>query len=264
MKRTIRSLIMETLILIARLTQRFRTFGIPIFVYHSIDHSGTSIALSPNIFEQHLTYLRTHSFHILSAKEAVLDCRQNQHKKKGVVLTFDDAYVTIAPYIENLLDQSETATVFVPTSAIGLSNRWDINRNDIKQIEIMSSTHLKELVQNGCDMGAHTHTHPNLTKVSSTALKQELSLGRTELEQQMDCAIDTLAYPYGAFNDDVKKATQEAGYMAAFTTQLGYFTQQSDRWAIPRFPTNIDFQLFRLIVHGGYGWYRKLQDFLFA
>jgi peptidoglycan/xylan/chitin deacetylase (PgdA/CDA1 family) len=264
MKRIIRYALMETLILIARCTQRFRSFGIPIFVYHSIDHSGTSIALSPDIFEQQLHYLRAHSFCLISTKQALSTSLQNHPTHKCVLLTFDDAYTTIAPYIENLLEQSETATVFVPSSAIGRSNLWDADRKDIAQIEIMSSIHLKALAQKGCEMGAHTHTHPNLTHISSTARNHELCLGRSELEQQIDSSIETLAYPYGAFNEDVKKATQEAGYKAAFTTQLGYFTQQSDLFAIPRFPTNIDFQLFRLIVHGGYGWYRKLQDFLFA
>lgn len=264
MIRMIRYLMMEVLIRVARLTQPFRSFGIPIFVYHSIDPSDSPIALSPNIFEQHLHYLRTHAFKILSAKQALSIVQKNHHTNKSVVITFDDAYTTIAPWIDNLLNQSETATIFVPTDMIGRSNRWDIDRNDIKQIEIMSSAHLKELSQKGCEMGGHTKTHPNLTQISPPEQKEELRLGRIELEQQLDCPIDIIAYPYGAFNEEVKQATQEAGYVAALTTQLGYLTKNSDHLAIPRFPTNIDFQLFRLVVHGGYGWYRKLQDFLFS
>ena len=126
MTRLIRYLMMEALIHIARLTQPFRAFGIPIFVYHSIDHSGTSIAISPNIFEQHLHYLRTHAFQIVSTKQALLAIQKNQRTNKCVVLTFDDAYITIAPWIENLLDHSETATIFVPTDMMGHSNCWDI------------------------------------------------------------------------------------------------------------------------------------------
>jgi len=255
---------MEILILLARFSERMGHSRTPIFVYHSIDTSGTPIALSPQIFEQQLNYLRNRRYNILSASQSVEAYRQKQRSYKCVVLTFDDAYMTIKPWIENLLSRGETATIFVPSALMGESNRWDENRGDILQTDIMAPKHLNTLQKNGCEIGTHTHTHPNLTKLSIEKLKQELRQGREELEQQLNNTTDLIAYPYGAYNDLVKRESQQAGYAAGFTTQLGYLNNQSDLLEIPRFPTNIDFQLFRLIVHGGYAWYRKLQDWVFV
>ncbi|MFT5367933.1 MAG: peptidoglycan/xylan/chitin deacetylase (PgdA/CDA1 family) [Candidatus Latescibacterota bacterium] len=263
MTRILRHLFMETLIWLARLTERLGHARIPVFVYHSIDESGTPIALSPPTFEQHLNYLRKHKYKLLSAGQAIKTIQANS-PTKCAVLTFDDAYITISPWIENLLAQGDTATVFVPSSLMGQSNRWDSARTDIAQIDIMEPEHLRSLHSQGCEIGAHTQRHPNLTQISTEELKKELYDGRQELQHHLKIQPDLIAYPYGAYNDVVKAETKEAGYCAGFTTQLGYLTSQSDILAIPRFPTNIDFQLFRLIVHGRYSWYRKLQDRIFG
>ncbi|MBT3601779.1 MAG: polysaccharide deacetylase family protein, partial [Candidatus Latescibacteria bacterium] len=215
-------------------------------------------------FKQQLAYLRKRRYNLQSAGQAVDAYSENQITHKCVVLTFDDAYTTTTSSIEELLTHQQTATIFVATSVIGKSNLWDIDLKHIDQIEIMHSDHLRALNEKGCELGAHTHSHPKLTEIHPEDLKDELCEGRTQIEQHFGKKTDIIAYPYGDHNDRVKDATSGAGYAAGFTTQLGYLTPQSEVLAIPRFPTHIDLQLFRLIVHGGYGWYRKIQDRLFG
>ena len=264
MMKLIRWFVLETLIVLARLTAPFRKPCIPVFVYHSIDHSQASISLAPEIFEQHIDYLRSRRISLLSCTEAIAQQQAGTILRKSAILTFDDAYTTIEPWIENLLSQKETATIFVPSVWIGQSNKWDINRREIAQIKIMTADQLKALKAKGCDFGAHTRTHPNLTEISTQDLRTELVGVREELKEQIDDIALTIAYPYGAHNDKVIETAEKAGYAAGFTTQLGYLDAQTDLLRIPRFPTNISLQVFRLIVHGGYGWYRKLQDGLFG
>lgn len=264
MKRIIRFVILETLILFARLTHRIRQPGIPVFVYHSIDTTHTSIALTPSQFERHLTYLHKHNFQLITSQQAIEKTQNKQPTTKYAVLTFDDAYTTIFPYIEHLLQHGQTATLFIPTQRIGQSNLWDKERTDIVQIPIMDVQHLQKLINQGCEIGSHTQTHPNLAHIAPETCTQEIKTSREDLHKTFQIPIHHLAYPYGAYTKHVKQATQNAGYMSGFTTQLGYLTPQTDLFEIPRFPTNIPFQLFRLIVHGGYTWYRKLQDILFA
>jgi len=264
MKRLLRFLIMESLICVARLTHSFRNPGIPIFVYHSIDTSGQSISLTPKVFEQQLDYLRQHKFSLLGAEQAVQMIKKKQRTGKCVVLSFDDAYKSIKPWTEDLSQKGDCATIFIPSQCIGLSNIWDKDRKDISQIPIMDSDQLKRLSQMGIEMGAHTQTHPRLTEIPPTDLARELNEVRGDLLNSLALTPQTIAYPYGEFNQDVLDATRKADYLAGFTTQLGYFSETSDLFAIPRFPSNIDHQLFRLIVHGGYGWYQKMQKMVFG
>lgn len=264
MKRIFKFLLMEVMILLARLTHGIRKPGIPIFVYHSIDSSKQSISLTPAIFEQQLNYLRQHEFRLIGAEKAVQMMKKKQDPSKCVVLSFDDAYTTIATWAENIRHQGDQATIFVPSKCIGLSNVWDKDRADILQIPIMDAEQLKHLSQLGIELGAHTQTHPKLSQQSSTVLQKELNDVRTDMLKQLALTPQTIAYPYGDFNQEVITATRQANYIAAFTTQLGYLTETTDHFAIPRFPTNIDHQLFRLIVHGGYGWYQKMQKLVFG
>jgi peptidoglycan/xylan/chitin deacetylase (PgdA/CDA1 family) len=263
MTRIIRYLMMEVLIMLARITEKVRTPKIPIFVYHSLDTSQNSISLSPHTFKQQLAYLRKRRYNLQSAGQAVDAYSENQITHKCVVLTFDDAYTTTTSSIEELLTHQQTATIFVATSVIGKSNLWDIDLKHIDQIGIMNTVQLLALNQKGCELAGHTHSHPKLTEIHPADLKDELSEGRSQFEQHFHKSTELIAYPYGDHNNRVINATADAGYIAGFTTQLGYLTNQSEAWAIPRFPTNIDQQLFRLIVHGGYGWYRKIQDKVF-
>lgn len=246
-KRFARRILYEILILLARITGSWRG-RIPVFVYHSIDNSGSVLSTPPEIFDAHLSYLRAHGFPILSAGQALT-------ARSGVAITFDDAYETIVPFVRAICARGEQTTVFAPSGLLGQTNRWDANRAHIPQLPIMSAQTLKTL---GCEIGAHTRTHPRLPDVSDARLEDELTTPRRDLQ------TDFLAYPYGEVDSRVIKAAQQAGYRAAFATHLGYLTSETDRMNIPRFPANLDFLQFRLVIHGGYTWYRAIQNHLFG
>lgn len=247
MNRFARRVFIETLIFLARITRRGRG-RIPIFVHHSIDDSDSPLSTSPSVFEAQLACLRKHNIPILSAGGVLT-------ASKGVAITFDDAYETILPFVRALCARGEPVTVFAPSGLLGQTNRWDVNRTNLPQLPIMSVQTLKTL---GCEIGAHTRTHPRLPDVSNAQLADELATPRSDLQ------TDLLAYTYGAADDRVRRAAQQAGYRAAFATHLGYLTPETDRMNIPRFPGNIDLLLFRLIIHGGYTWYRAIQDRIFG
>ena len=49
----------------------------------------------------------------------------------------------------------------------------------------------------------------------------------------------TMSYPYGIFNDDIKKILKDCGYLIAFRFwPYQYATRNSDRFAIPRIKLN--------------------------
>jgi peptidoglycan/xylan/chitin deacetylase (PgdA/CDA1 family) len=72
----------------------------------------------------------------------------------------------------------------------------------------------------GMEIGAHSHTHPLMGKLSVEAQKEELGRSKQILEEQIGRPITSLAYPVGSkndFTDETKRIAKEAGYDLAFS-----------------------------------------------
>lgn len=94
-------------------------------------------------------------------------------------------------------------------------------------------------VRRGIGIGSHTHTHPNLGRLSEDRQREELASSRARLEERLGVPIRTLAYPFGT-GDSYSAATQqlarESGYESAFAFAGGANRLDAiDRFAIKRF-----------------------------
>jgi peptidoglycan/xylan/chitin deacetylase (PgdA/CDA1 family) len=69
------------------------------------------------------------------------------------------------------------------------------------------------------EVGSHTLTHSNLTMLDLDKTFHELVESKKVLEKILDKNIESLAYPYGCYNDIIVKLTQKAGYICARTTE---------------------------------------------
>jgi peptidoglycan/xylan/chitin deacetylase (PgdA/CDA1 family) len=68
-------------------------------------------------------------------------------------------------------------------------------------------------------IGAHSWTHPRLSRIPPWGLKRELYDARLYLESKLYRPVRILAYPHGAHNGIVRWAARTAGYRFAFTTE---------------------------------------------
>jgi peptidoglycan/xylan/chitin deacetylase (PgdA/CDA1 family) len=77
------------------------------------------------------------------------------------------------------------------------------------------------LAADGLAIGAHTRTHPLLTRVPTPRLNDELVGSRQDLESRLGGVVTAMAYPSGAHDASVVAAAGAAGYELAFTTTAG-------------------------------------------
>jgi peptidoglycan/xylan/chitin deacetylase (PgdA/CDA1 family) len=82
----------------------------------------------------------------------------------------------------------------------------------------MDFTHLKELFYNNNEIGSHTHNHYNLDNINYRKIDFELNNSKKILSK-FEC--NTMAYPYGSFNDDVLDVVKKY-YMAG----RGYYNEK--------------------------------------
>jgi peptidoglycan/xylan/chitin deacetylase (PgdA/CDA1 family) len=86
----------------------------------------------------------------------------------------------------------------------------------------MSQKDLKELLNNGMEIGSHSLTHPNLRRVAPSQLISEIKDSKIILEENFDCQIEVFAYPYGIFDSKIVEIVGQSGYKAARTTLEGF------------------------------------------
>lgn len=86
----------------------------------------------------------------------------------------------------------------------------------------------------GIDLGAHSLTHRNLTRLDDAALALELERGRDFILQHTGIRPVLFAYPYGLWDRRVRDAVQRAGYAAAVTLDPGPIAGSDDPWSLKR------------------------------
>ncbi len=101
-------------------------------------------------------------------------------------------------------------------------------------------------------IGAHTVNHVMLQKVTESAVRAEMEMGRSVIEAAIGVRPQHLAYPVG----DLKSAgprefkiAAELGYKTAVTTQPGVLfpSHRNQLTALPRISVNGDFQQIRYL-----------------
>lgn len=191
-----------------------------VLCYHAIsDEWRGPLAISPAALEAQLRHLRDQGFRSVNFGEAIAHAQPG----KTVVITFDDGYRSVSRLAKPVLDAlGMTATVFVPTDLIGIERpmswrgieHW-LRGPNADELTPMSWEEAAALVTDGWEIGSHTRTHPQLTKLDDERLREELVGSREECEARLGRPCETLAFPYGDADRRVAEAAMEAGYAGA-------------------------------------------------
>jgi len=128
-------------------------------------------------------------------------------------LTFDDGFVDNLERLAPLLEAEQVpATVFVPTGWLGQTHPY------APQARVMTGDEVRALRSRGVEIGAHTHSHADLTSLDRDAAFEELRRGKSELEELLGEPVETLAYPFGRVDASIREASRAAGFVAACRT----------------------------------------------
>ena len=197
---------------------------VPVLMYHNIlpHRSGESAAqrrysVEPDAFARQMAWLRERGYEPVSLDQLAAHLRSGAPlPAKPVVLTFDDGWESQHRHALPVLDKFGFKAVFFVTTGY-LDHRM-----------FMSRAQVRELADRGMTVGAHTRTHPFLTRVSDALLRDEVAGGKSALEEILGRTVDDFAYPFGDLNGRVVAAVKAAGYLVARGTGSGK-VQTKDR-----------------------------------
>jgi len=199
--------------------------SIPVLMYHRIvleapQDSHHGIWVTAHSFEQNLESLQYRGYSAITFKQYQLFLKgEFILPKKPVIITFDDGYednYTIAFPI--LKKYGFSAVIFLVAETKRRTNFWD---TDEPQVPLLINEHIREMSGAGIEFGSHTVTHPNLSQCLPKQIRKELVESKTLLEQRTGKEVISLAYPYGAVNEQIKALTAEAGYSFGIATDSG-------------------------------------------
>ncbi len=101
--------------------------------------------------------------------------------------------------------------------------RLPLGRRELRDRMLMG-TQVREMFGRGISFGAHTMSHPSVSRLGLSALENELGRSRRFLETELDAEVLDFAYPFGKPTDcslSAEKALSRFGYRSAVTTSEG-------------------------------------------
>lgn len=126
-----------------------------------------------------------------------------------------------------------------PVQRLWLSEQIAKYANAVPCDLMLTSKQLKQLHQQGMEIGGHTVSHPIMAKLAANDATREIMANKKALEQLLNTKIRYFAYPNGKLGKDYLPehidSIKNAGYQAAFSTQWGVADENSDFWQLPRF-----------------------------
>ena len=202
--------------------QRLRR-GSAILMYHAVGgrHEQASRYVVPERrFKRQMAWLRLRRYNVILLEELVACLREHRlPPAKSVVVTFDDGYFDNAELALPVLRRfGFPATVFLVSAADGVPT-W-ICSPELRDRPLLEPAHAKQLI-GSLTFGAHSRTHPMLTKLGPSELEREVSGSRAELESALDRPVTTFSYPFGDTSPEVEAAVARRRLPAACRSPPG-------------------------------------------
>lgn len=220
--------------------------AIPILLYHAVtDNPGSHIApftVTPENFARQLDVVLDSGFRCITFSRLVDELRSpashsgpaveaGPDLRRTAVITFDDGfadfYENAAPALE---ERSLKSTMYVTTG--WLEGR--ASREPGPTDRMLDWSQLPELEARGVEIGAHSHSHPQLDTLRSAALRDEMVRPKELLENALGHQVRSVAYPHGYNGPRVQRAARRAGYDSAAAVRNRQCPQGEDVFRISR------------------------------
>jgi len=201
-----------------------------VFMYHKFGVSkypSTSVTIDQ--FDNHLKELSKTKYSI-EPVEFIIDTIINDGDlpENTIGISIDDAdksfYEVGWPKFKEM---GFPVTLFVNTSTIHENNKNYLNWDQIR-----------ELVNEGVSIGAHSHSHYHMSDLSIDEVKDEIEISNNIFLKELGSIPSLFAYPYGETNEEIINLLKEYKFKVAFGQHSGVINETSNLYYLPRFSLN--------------------------
>ncbi len=205
------------------------------------------MVVNTKAFRQQMQYLYDHKYRVIGISELVSELNkltspqilnqkiQKRLSSKTVLITFDDGYrsnyLNAYPILKEF---AFPATIFLTTGVIE-TNKANPRYKKLRPfLDMLSQEEIREMAENGIEFGAHTVNHLCLTQINIEEAKREIEESKKVVSEFTGLRVSMFSYPYGEYNEDIKKLLEEAGFTCAFTVEPGMNREGTDLLELKR------------------------------
>jgi peptidoglycan/xylan/chitin deacetylase (PgdA/CDA1 family) len=207
-----------------------RQLSVPILMYHNIanippgsNQLQKGLTVSTNDFEQQLNYLEEKGYQTVLMSD-LFKALYHGYKLplKPIILTFDDGYNNAYYNAFTILKKYKSkGSFYIITSLIGQPGRLSWNE-------------IKDMNNQGMEIGSHTMNHPDLSGQSSDIIISESGNSKTIIEDKIGRKIYSFCYPAGAYRPEFFDILKNQGYLLTLTTHNGTIEDSNHPFELPR------------------------------
>jgi len=221
-----------------------------VLMYHAVmeDPPNGSI-IAPDQFRDHLQWLKDEGFAPISIEEyAAFLYEAGEVPDNAVLITFDDGYENFYTYAYPALKEFNYPAVnFVIVSTV--------DDPSLPGIKKLSWDQMREMKQHNIAFHNHTYSMHDYTEVDEDGKKlplaisklyfahekrvetdeeytkrvtEDLSKAEQRLQEELGNTISAIAFPYGAYNDQLLSICESLGINISFTVKPGINTSEDD------------------------------------
>jgi peptidoglycan/xylan/chitin deacetylase (PgdA/CDA1 family) len=224
---------------------------IPVLLYHGVAPTAPPglqpWVMHPDRFAAHLDLILERGLTPLTGSELVDAYRgERDLPERPVAITFDDGLADFAEHAWPALRQRDlTATLYVVAGAVGGRAEWLTDIGGAPP-PMLTWDEVRALDADGCEIGAHSLTHPELDTLRRRDIADEGDLSRRELSTQLRHPVRSFAYPHCYHDRRVRAAVVRAGYDSAAAVREAFSSRGDDTLALARITLLHDVTVDRL------------------
>jgi peptidoglycan/xylan/chitin deacetylase (PgdA/CDA1 family) len=218
-----------------------QTEPVRVMFYHRVaDEHPNDWTISTRGFAAQIRWLRDR-FDLVSLAEAQARITAGRNHIPTACITFDDGYADNMRFAVPLLVRHKIPfTYFVSTNHVLGNQPFPHDVATGVPLAPNTPSNLRQLIDFGVEIGAHTRTHADLgaTSVTHSQLQDEIVGSKQDLENAIHREVRCFAFPYGLpqnMSTDAFRVAREAGFRAVSSAYGGYNFPGDDAFHIRRF-----------------------------
>lgn len=219
------------------------------------------LSVEPGLLRDQLSALRDAGYELLGLTEALAAAAQG---RRVAAVTFDDGFVDFVERgLSVLADVGATATLYVPSRAIGGTASW-ISRGP-EAPSIVDESQIREVAEAGTEIGSHGAEHVPMDVLDGRVAAQHLRESRDVLEEVIGGPVPSLCYPHGYHSRALRRSVAAAGYRSACAIGHRRHPLAADPLAVQRLlvgPQHDPADVLDLLVHGPSPWTPRVKRVL--
>lgn len=206
---------------------------VPILMYHDIElndprYDRTDVEVRPYVlpasrFEEQMRSLTEQRYHVISLEDFVFSVKGGRPlPEKSVIITFDDGHI------------SNYLKAYPILKKYGLKAVFFIVTGFVDKPGMLTWEQIREMADDGMEIGSHTVTHSPPAKLTRDELIYELKESKRILEERLGREVKWVSSPTGYYNKAIETIAKDLGYQAVCIGKFGVNGMNCDLFSLKR------------------------------